>query len=83
MVDSLIQFFTQQIGVQGIWFALCLLIGWQYNKKSEQREQQLIDELHNSQDLLKTMADKYDLISNKLDVIESKLGGSATKEGGV
>lgn len=67
MEQSIIDFLTHQIGQNGIFFALFLYMFYTSKKESKDREEQLVEELHKSQDLLATFADKYDLLNGKID----------------
>jgi hypothetical protein len=93
-MDGISQFVINQIGVQGIWFALCLLIGYKYNKQSQDmynqfkadsldRETKLETQLQASQEILKQFGEKYDLIIDRLDKLQNVVEGSQNQSGGV
>ncbi len=82
METALVDFLLTN-GKEGVFLILFGWLFWDTRKEGKKEKEQLMLELskaqqlnQESQDLLKTFANKYDLINNKLDTITSAINGS-------
>jgi site-specific recombinase len=73
MEQSIIDFLVNQIGQNGVFFALFIYLFYTGKKESKDREERLINELNNSHELSKTLAEKYDIIVSDIREIKDEL----------
>lgn len=66
----MIDFLTNQIGSNGIFFALFVYLFYTGKKEGTERETKLQKNLEQSQELLGKFAEKYDIIIDRLDKLE-------------
>lgn len=79
-MQDITNFLINQIGQNGIFFALFLYLFYTSSKDGKDREARLIDELNKSQSMLEEFAKKYDLldqVAQKINNIEAKLSGQS------